>query len=75
MRITKVVVAAYKKDFWLAEICLSSIRYWYPDIPVAIAYDYSKGPIDFSLVKKEYNAEIIDLPIKNFGWGLSRLFL
>ena len=73
MPISKVVVAAYKKDFWLVEICISSIRYWYPDIPVAIVYDYSKGTVDFSHVKREYNAEIIDLPIKNFGWGLSKI--
>ncbi|MEJ8842213.1 hypothetical protein WG954_07450 [Lacibacter sp. H375] len=71
--VSKVVIASYKYDFWLAEICMASVRYWYPEMPLAIVYDHSKGAVDFTKVKKRYGAEIIELPIKQFGWGLSKI--
>jgi hypothetical protein len=71
--IDKVVIAAYKHDFWLAEICMASVRYYYPQIPIALVFDFSKGAADFSFAQKHYQIEIIDLPIKKFGWGLSKI--
>jgi hypothetical protein len=71
--VTKIVIATYKYDFWLAEICMASARYWHPDIPLSIVYDYSKGAIDFSKAQQRFGFEVIDLPIKQFGWGLSKI--
>lgn len=71
--IDKIVIAAYKYDYWLAEICMASVRYYYPKIPIAVVFDFSKGAADFSFAKKQYQIEIIDLPIKKFGWGLSKI--
>jgi hypothetical protein len=71
--INKIVIAAYKHDFWLAEICMASVRYYYPQMPIAVIFDFSKGAADFSFAKKHYQIEIIDLPIKKFGWGLSKI--
>ncbi|TWI81405.1 nucleotide-diphospho-sugar transferase [Lacibacter cauensis] len=71
--IDKIVIATYKHDFWLAEICMASVRYYYPQIPIAVVFDFSKGEADFSFAKKQYQIEIIDLPIKKFGWGLSKI--
>ena len=71
--VSKIVVAAYKHDYWLAEICMSSIRYWHPEIPIALLYDFSCGAVDFSRAQQRYGFEVIDLPIKKFGWGLSKI--
>ena len=71
--IDKIVIAAYKHDFWLAEICMASVRYYYPQIRIAVVFDFSKGAADFSFAKERYQIEIIDLPIKKFGWGLSKI--
>lgn len=69
----KVVIACYKNDFWLAEICCSSIRYWYPEIPIALIYDYSAGASDFKRLQKRFGVSLIELPYKKFGWGLSKI--
>lgn len=71
--IDKIVIAAYKHDFWLAEICMASVRYYYPQISIAVVFDFSQGAADFSFARKHYQIEIIDLPIKKFGWGLSKI--
>lgn len=71
--IQRVIIACYKKDYWLTEICCSSIRHWYPDIPVSVIYDYSKGSVDFSKLVNKFGVSVIDLPIKKFGWGLSKI--
>lgn len=41
--VDKIVIAAYKHDFWLAEICMASVRYYYPQIPIEVVFDFSKG--------------------------------
>lgn len=71
--IEAICIAAYKKDLWLAKICCASIRYWYPDIPIKIIYDYSKGSGNLSYFINTFGATILDLPIKKFGWGLSKI--
>jgi hypothetical protein len=71
--VNKIVIATYKHDFWLAEICMASIKYWHPEIPIALLYDFSCGPVDFRKAQQRYGFEVIDLPIKKFGWGLSKI--
>ncbi len=70
--ISKIIVATYKLDYWLAEICISSIRYWYPDIHISIVYDYSRSASNFKNLRKK-EVDVIELPLKKFGWGLSKL--
>jgi hypothetical protein len=41
--IQRIYIIAQPSDFWLAKICLGSIRYWYPEIDVTLLLDDTKG--------------------------------
>jgi hypothetical protein len=41
--IEHIYIVAQKSDFWLARICLGSVRYWYPEIEVTLLVDPSQG--------------------------------
>ncbi len=34
--IEHVYVLCHGADLWMARICVASIRYWYPDIPITL---------------------------------------
>lgn len=49
--IDRILITCCQRDFWLTRICVASIRYWYPDIPIGLIKDTSLG--DFSTVELE----------------------
>jgi hypothetical protein len=44
--ITRIYVALCAWDIHLARLCLASIRYWYPRLPVSLLCDQGAGPCD-----------------------------
>jgi lipopolysaccharide biosynthesis glycosyltransferase len=73
MIVRKIYVNTYKYDFHFAKICIASIRFWYPDIPIFLIKEYSAGDFDTSLVEKTWNVEVLDISRKKFGWGYGKL--
>jgi len=73
MIVRKIYVNTYKYDFHFAKICIASIRYWYPDIPIFLIKEYNAGDFDTSLVEKTWNVKLLDIPRKKFGWGYGKL--
>jgi hypothetical protein len=73
MHVKKIFVNAHKYDFNLAKICIASIRYWYPDIPIFLIKEFSAGDFDTSFVEEKWNVQILDIPRKLFGWGYGKL--
>ena len=57
----------------LARICIASIRYFYPDVPVRIL---AGGPLPASFIEELaafWNVELADLPTGDYGWGFVKL--
>lgn len=73
MEISKILIACYKKDFWLTKVCVASIRYWYPDIPIALIVDELNGNFNTRSLEKKYDLTRFPLSMKRFGWGISKL--
>lgn len=69
-KIDKIYVACCRKDFWLTKICVASIRYWYPLIPIYLITDYSLGDFDTRCMQKRWNVSIMQTSIKKYGSGL-----
>jgi len=68
-----IYVAATKHDSRFTRICVGSIRYFYPDIPIRLL---AGGPLQPDLVRElrvYWNVEIADLPAGNYGWGFVKL--
>jgi hypothetical protein len=73
MKVDKVFINTYKYDFHFARICIASIRYWYPDIPIYLIKDDNEGKFDTSYAGKKWNVDVLDIPRKKFGWGYGKL--
>lgn len=73
MNIERVYVNTYRYDYILLRICIASIRYWYPDIPIFLIKDYASGKFDTSDIEKKWKLQILVTEIKCFGWGFGKL--
>ena len=73
MKVEKIYINTYKFDFQQAKICIASIRYWYPQIPILLIKDHGMGAFDTNTVEKVWNVNIFDTQKKQFGWGYGKL--
>lgn len=68
-----VYLAACARDARLTRICVASIRYFYPDVPIKIlAGDILQRGLAQEL-KKNWNVGLAGLPEGDYGWGFVKL--
>ncbi len=72
-RIDRIIVSACKDDYHLLIICVSSIRFYYPDIPIYLIKDYTKGDFNTQEIQQIYNVQIYETNYRYCGWGFSKL--
>jgi len=60
--IERIIVVCCARDFWLTRICVASIRYWYPEIPIGLLKDVSLGDFKTSELEKYWNVSIAGAP-------------
>lgn len=72
MKIERVYIGTYKHDFWFARICISSIRYWYPQLKITLIKDLAMGSFDTSDAENFFEVEVLDTPLRSYGWGFSK---
>ena len=68
-----VYIAACSRDARLTRICVASIRYFYPDIPIQILAGDILQPGLAEELKRLWNVDLADLPAGDYGWGLVKL--
>ena len=73
MKVETVYINTYKYDFHFARICIASVRYWYPEIPIFLIKDFGAGDFDTSQAEKKWGVQIFENTRKNFGWGYGKL--
>ena len=64
-----IVVCCNKKDVYLANICIASIRYFYPDIRIELIKDPGNGNFNTTELERSFNVRVVDLGIKQLGWS------
>lgn len=64
-----IVVCCNKRDFFLAKICIASVRYYYPDIPIELVKDLGNGYFNSGKLERAFNVKRVDLGIKKMGWS------
>jgi hypothetical protein len=68
-----IYLAACARDARLARVCIASIRYFYPDVPLKLlAGDILQSGLADE-VRKYWNVGLADLPIGDYGWGMVKL--
>src|ERR1700677_4929937 len=68
-----IYIAACARDARLTRICVASIRYFYPDIPIRIL---AGGILQRGLAEeldRYWGVELVDLPRGDYGWGFVKL--
>lgn len=73
MKVDKVFINTYKYDFHSAKICIASVRYWYPHIPVFLIKDENSGYFATHITEKMWDVKVLQISRKKFGWGYGKL--
>jgi hypothetical protein len=74
MKIDRVVVFSSARDYYLAEICVTSVRKWNKNIPLFLHKDESRRTFDSKLLEKTMNVQLCDSSRSSMGSPLSKLF-
>jgi hypothetical protein len=68
-----IYLAACSRDARLTRICVASIRYFYPDVPIRLlAGDILQRGLSDEL-KRYWDVDLVDLPEGDYGWGLVKM--
>ena len=73
MAVDCIYVAACARDARLTRICVASIRYFYPDVPIRLlAGDILQRSLADEL-EKYWGIDLVNLPVGDYGWGMVKL--
>lgn len=68
-----IYVAACSRDARFTRICVASIRYFYPHVPIRIlAGDVLESGL-LKELQRYWNVGLADLPGTDYGWGMAKL--
>lgn len=73
MKVDVIYVAASRRDGRFTRICVSSIRFFYPTVPIRILVG---GPLQPGLadeLRQYWGAELANFPRLDYGWGFVKL--
>jgi len=73
MKIDCIYVNTYRYDYMYLRICIASIRYWYPDIPVLLIKDLASGNFNTHSLEKKWGLRVLNTPFRLYGWGFGKL--
>lgn len=68
-----IYLAACARDARLTRICVASIRYFYPDVPIRILAGDILQPGLAEELRSSWNVGLVDLPVGDYGWGMVKL--
>jgi hypothetical protein len=68
-----IYLATCSRDARLTRICVASIRYFYPDVPIKLLPGESLQPGLAEELQKYWNVGLVDLPVGDYGWGLVKI--
>ncbi len=73
MKIEGIVISCYAFDVQLTRLCVSSIRFWYPQIPIWLLKDRQYGDFNTREIEKHWDVRVYPGRQKNLGWGFGKL--
>jgi hypothetical protein len=73
MKIEGVVISCYRFDLQLTRLCVASVRYWYPHIPIWLVKDCRYGEFSTHEIEKYWDVQVYPSRQKTQGWGFGKL--
>ena len=71
--IKRVFISGFKYDVNFTRTCVSSIREYYPLIPITLIKDKYYGDFYTNDIEKHYNVDVMDVGNRVFSWGFAKL--
>ena len=68
-----IIIFCHRKDFFLAQILVGSIRHFYPNIEIYLCKDLLQGNFDTSEMEKYWDVKLLDLGVTRFGWSAAKM--
>jgi hypothetical protein len=71
--VDRIYIAASALDARYTRICVASVRYFYPKLPIQLL---AGGPLQRGLeeeLKRYWDVAVADFPRRNYGWGFVKL--
>ena len=73
--VMKIVITVNKNDVWFCKICVASIRFYYPDVPILLLKDELNGRFSTVEIERYWKVQLITFPITKFGWSAAKMHL
>jgi hypothetical protein len=73
MKIQGVVICCYALDVYMTRICVASIRFWYPDLPIWLLKDRQYGDFSTREIEDKFNVQVYPVRLEKLGWGFGKL--
>ncbi len=68
-----IYLLAHKYYMRQTQICVASIRYWYPDIPIYLIKDKIGGDFSTREIERAWDVRVFPASVDKFGWGFAHL--
>lgn len=68
-----IYITAAAHDTRFTRICVSSVRFFYPDVPIRLLLGGKIHPASLEEVKSLWNVEVAAVPTGEYGWGFIKL--
>ncbi|MEO7039155.1 MAG: hypothetical protein ABI446_04780 [Gemmatimonadaceae bacterium] len=72
-RIERVYIATHRGDLRLTRICVTSVRRWYPEMPIFLLKDHEHGDFSTRELEETWNVKVWPTKERSFGWGFIKL--
>jgi hypothetical protein len=72
-RIERIYVIGHRHDLRYTRICVASIRRWYPELPISLVKDESRGPYDTTELERAWEVDEFQSERRRFGYGWAKL--
>ena len=73
--IERVYLLCHARDLWLAKISITSIRHWYPDVPVTLIKDRTLGDFSTEEMERCWNVSSMAFANDRCGLGFAKIEL
>lgn len=74
MKIDEIYVIATRNDIRFARVCICSIRYFYPQIPIKLLIDEIFGKAETTDLEAALGVTVVETPQRIWGWGFAKFF-
>ena len=71
--IERIYLLCHARDLWLAKISITSIRHWYPDVPVTLIKDRTLGEFSTEEIERCWKVSSMSFANDRCGLGFAKI--